>query len=62
MSQAKGWELETLVRLETGDPHSEAVELKELVDVIRWYQHFIYAKLSRAIDSQARGELEIDDE
>jgi len=55
---AKGLELETLVRLETGDPRRELAELQELIDVIRWYQHFIYVKLTRAIGSQANEELE----
>lgn len=58
----KGLELEMLVRLETGDPHREAVELKEWVDVIRWYQHFIYVKLSRAISSEANEQLQTNEE
>jgi hypothetical protein len=60
--KAKGIELETLARLETGSPEAEAAELAELVDVIRWYQHFIYIKLSRAIGSRANEELEMDEE
>lgn len=59
---AKGIELETLARLETGNPRAEAAELSEFVDVIRWYQHFIYVKLCRAIDSRASEELETDEE
>lgn len=60
--EAKGVELGTMAQLEVGNPLSEANELKELVDVIRWYQHFIYVKLSRAIGSQASEELETDEE
>lgn len=60
--QAKGLELETLARLEAGDPRGEAAELKELVEVIRWYHHFIYVKLSRAISSQANEQLQTDEE
>ena len=59
---AKGIELETLARIEVGDPRGEYAELSEFVDVIRWYQHFIYVKLSRAIGSRANEELETDEE
>ena len=45
-----------------GDPRGEYAELSEFVDVIRWYQHFIYVKLSRAIGSRANEELETDEE
>src|SRR5205814_6700630 len=55
---AKGIELETLARIEVGDPRGEFAELSEFVDVIRWYQHFIYVKLSRAIGSPASEDLE----
>jgi hypothetical protein len=54
--------LETLARIEVGDPRGEYAELSEFVDVIRWYQHFIYVKLSRAIGSRASEELETDEE
>ena len=60
--KAKGLELETLARMETGNPEAEAAELTEFVEVIRWYQHFIYVKLSRAIGSRASEELETDEE
>jgi len=59
---AKGIELETLVRLETGNPQADAAELSEFVEVVRWYQHFIYVKLCRAIESRAGEELETDGE
>jgi hypothetical protein len=54
--------LKTQARLEIGDPKAEAAQLSDLTDVIRWYQHLIYAKLRRAIDSRAREELETDEE
>lgn len=60
--QAKGLELETLARLETGDPQSQLAELQELIDVIRWYQHFIYVKLTRAIGSEANEQLATNEE
>jgi hypothetical protein len=60
--RAKGFELQTLAQLEAGDPCAEAAKLKEFVEVIRWYQHFIYVKLCRAIESRAGEELETDDE
>jgi hypothetical protein len=59
---AKGLELDQLARLEVGDPDGEAAELQGLVEVIRWYQHFIYVKLCRAIESRASEELETDEE
>jgi hypothetical protein len=59
---AKGIELETLARLEAGNPRAEAAELSEFLEVIQWYQHFIYVKLCRAIDSRAGEELETGEE
>jgi hypothetical protein len=59
---AKGIELETLARLEAGHPQAEAAELSEFVEIIRWYQHFIYVKLCRVIESRAGEELETDEE
>lgn len=48
---AKADELNMKVRLELPgtDPSGEAAELKDIVAVIRWYQHQIYVKLARAI-------------
>ena len=60
--RAKGLELETLARIEVGNPKAEAIQLAEFVEVIRWYQHFIYVKLCRAIESKASEELETDEE
>lgn len=59
---AKVEELKTQARLEIGDPAAEVQRLSDFTDVIRWYQHFIYVKLSRAIDSRASEELETDEE
>ena len=59
---AKGVELQTIARLDMGDPGSEAAALREFVEVIRWYQHFIYVKLSRAIGSRSNEQLETDEE
>jgi len=42
------------LELPNSNPAKEAVNLKDAVDVIRWYQHFIYVKLIRAI----RGSIE----
>ena len=59
---AKGVELETMARIETGDPANEATELQDWVEVVRWYQKFIFVKLSRAIGSQANEHAEKDEE
>jgi hypothetical protein len=60
--RAKGLELQTLAQLEVGDPRAEVAKLKEFVEVIRWYQHFIYVKLCRAIESRVGEESETDEE
>jgi hypothetical protein len=60
--EAKVEELKTQARLEIGDPQADAERLSDFTDVIRWYQHFIYVKLCRAIDSRASEELEADEE
>lgn len=44
------------------DPFEEAASLKDSVEIIRWYQHLIYAKIMRAIEGDLRGEPEILDE
>ncbi len=46
--------LKTQLELPNSNPTKEAADLKDAVDVIRWYQHFIYVKLLRAI----RGSIE----
>lgn len=52
----KSDELSLQVQLELPDfnPVQEADDLEDSVDIIRWYQHFIYVKLVRAV----RGKLE----
>lgn len=44
-------ELNTMVKLGIGDdkPYTEADEITDAVEVIRWYQHQIYVKLLRAL-------------
>lgn len=56
----KGVELETEARLEVGDPHGAAAKLTDFIEVIRWYQSFIYVKLRRAVASQAEEQVERD--
>lgn len=60
--EEKVGELKTQVELAIGDPKSEAEKLSDFTDVIRWYQHFIYVKLRRAISSRARQDLETNEE
>lgn len=60
--EGKITELKTQVELEIGDPKAEAQRLSDFTDVVRWYQHFIYVKLCRALDSRASEELETDAE
>lgn len=54
--EQKGDDLALKIQLELPDsnPAKEAADLKDAVDIIRWYQHFIYVKLVRAI----RGSME----
>ncbi len=46
--------LQARLELPGFDPAEEVDNLKDSVDIIRWYQHFIYVKLIRAV----RGKLE----
>ncbi|MBA7649428.1 hypothetical protein ES703_57225 [subsurface metagenome] len=46
--------LKAQLELPNSDPAEEAASLKDSVDIIRWYQHFIYVKHVRAV----RGILE----
>jgi hypothetical protein len=39
-------------------PVDEALNIKDCLEVIRWYQHQIYIKLCRAASGMIRGELE----
>lgn len=54
--EKKADELSLQARLElpNSNPDGEAAELEDSVDVIRWYQYFVYVKLVRAV----RGTLE----
>jgi len=42
--------LQVRLELPESDPAEEAAGLKDSVDIIRWYQHFIYVKLIRAVE------------
>ena len=44
--------LQVRLELPDSDPAEEADNLKDSVDIIRWYQHFIYVKLIRAVQGQ----------
>lgn len=47
-------ELNTILKLDisNADPHAEASEINDAVEVIRWYQHQIYVKLMRALTKE----------
>jgi len=49
-------ELSQEVRLELpgSNPQAEVLDLKDSVDIIRWYQHQIYVKLKRAVSGSLR--------
>ena len=51
MFKEKADEMGLQVRLELPgyDPSEEVASLKDSVDIIRWYQHFIYVKITRAL-------------
>ncbi len=55
--EEKANDLGLQVRLELPDfdPAEEADSLKNSVDIIRWYQHFIYVKLIRAVQGNLEG-------
>ncbi len=57
----KGQELENevLLGLPDRDPEKAALDLKDAVEVIRWYQYQIYVKLMRAVTGEMRGRPEI---
>ncbi len=46
--------LKSELELPDTNPAGEAASIENCVEIIRWYQHFIYAKLARAV----RGSLE----
>lgn len=45
-------ELNTQARLGAGDPRSTAEDIRDALDVVQWYQHFIDVKLQRAVSSR----------
>jgi hypothetical protein len=55
MFEEKADELSEQVQLDLPgfDPGGEAASLKDCVEIIRWYQHFIYVKLVRAMHGMA---------
>ena len=55
--EEKADELSQEVQLELPDsnPRAELLDLKDSVDIIRWYQHLIYVKLIRAIRGTLQG-------
>ncbi len=62
--EEKADELSQEVQLELPDsnPRAEFLDLKDSVDIIRWYQHLIYVKLIRAIRGTLREALQSLDE
>jgi len=44
--------LQARLELPDFDPTGQVSGIKDAVDVIRWYQHFIYVKLARAVQSR----------
>jgi hypothetical protein len=56
----KDKELNMNVRLEipNSDPHGEADELEDAIDVIQWQQHQVYVKISRAFFSRINEDRE----
>jgi hypothetical protein len=44
------------------NPFEEAANLKDSVEIIRWYQHLIHVKIMRAIEGDLRREPETSDE
>jgi len=56
-------ELNTMLRLDIGGnkPYAEAAEIKDSVEVIRWYQHQIYVKLMRALSQEELVETQEED-
>ena len=54
--------LSELLKLPTVSPAGEGTGLEEAVEVVRWYQHLIYAKLMRAVRGRLEEKAEMDDE
>jgi len=47
--QAKQMEREVEMELPGHDPTPDVLELHDAVEVVRWYQHFLYPKISRVV-------------
>ena len=60
--KARGVDLEEESGPVIGRPVDEVEEIRSVVEVVRWYEHFIYAKLARAIGSRAEEEQQTDPE
>lgn len=62
--EEKEYELNLKVRLEipNANPLVEAASIRDVVEVIRWYQHQIYIKLIRAVEGNLEEKSEISDE
>jgi len=52
-------ESQARMRLPGGDPAGEAAQLKDVVEVVQYYQHQIWVKLMRAVNGFLEEELEI---
>ncbi len=60
--KADEWNLKAIVGFPYIDRIEEATRLKDALEVIRWYQHFIYPKLMRALEGDLRGTPRIPEE
>lgn len=61
--QSKGEELlaQAQAEIPASQPETDALKIKDCLEIIRWYQHQIYVKLCRAASGMIRGELEESD-
>jgi hypothetical protein len=53
--------LNTLARLDAGEPHAAAAEIRDALEVVRWYLYQIEVKLQRAVSSRVDSQREGDD-
>jgi hypothetical protein len=60
-NKANDLSLKVQIELPESNPQAEAMDLKDAVDNIRWYQHQIYVKLCRAVTSALEEEKENDE-
>lgn len=59
-----GWEEQnrrTSLRVVNSEPEIEPLPLKDLIEVVRWYQYQIHVKIMRAIHGRKEDEFESDD-